>query len=56
VYGEYTNAFVLDHLDVVEVVLTNNDGGSTFDLSISLAKIFRLIDRVFRSSIPLPWS
>lgn len=28
VYGDYTNAFVLNHLDVVEVVLTNNDGGS----------------------------
>ncbi|KAI5208789.1 hypothetical protein E4T38_02674 [Aureobasidium subglaciale] len=28
VYGEYTNSFVLNHLEVVEVVLTNNDGGS----------------------------
>lgn len=28
VYGEYTNSFVLNHLDVVEVVLNNNDGGS----------------------------
>ncbi|THX67128.1 hypothetical protein D6D08_06828 [Aureobasidium pullulans] len=28
VYGEHTNSFVLNHLEVVEVVLTNNDGGS----------------------------
>lgn len=27
VYGDYTNAFVLNHLEVIEVVLTNNDGG-----------------------------
>jgi iron transport multicopper oxidase len=28
VYGDYTNSFVLNHLEVIEVVLTNNDGGS----------------------------
>jgi iron transport multicopper oxidase len=28
VYGEYTNPFILNHLDVVEVVLNNNDTGS----------------------------
>jgi iron transport multicopper oxidase len=39
VYGDYTNAFVLDHLDVVEVVLTNNDGGSTFIISSLLSSL-----------------
>jgi iron transport multicopper oxidase len=28
VYGEYTNPFVLEHNEVVEVVLNNNDGGT----------------------------
>lgn len=28
VYGEYTNPFILNHLDVVEVILNNNDTGS----------------------------
>jgi iron transport multicopper oxidase len=28
VYGEYTNPFVLNHLDVVEVILNNNDTGT----------------------------
>lgn len=28
VYGSYTNPFILNHLDVVEIVLNNNDTGS----------------------------
>jgi iron transport multicopper oxidase len=28
IYGEFTHPFVLDHLDVVQIVLNNNDGGS----------------------------
>ena len=28
VYGEYTNSFVLNHLDVVEIVLNNDDTGT----------------------------
>ena len=28
VYGEYTNPFILNHLDVVEVILNNNDTGA----------------------------
>ena len=39
VYGDYTNAFVLNHLDVVEVVLTNNDGGSMFSSFTSLLSL-----------------
>jgi iron transport multicopper oxidase len=58
VYGDYTNAFVLDHLDVVEVVLTNNDGGSMFSFLSRLVWRYSLrfpqADQcVFRSSIPL---
>ena len=28
VYGEYTNPFILNHNDIIEVVLNNNDSGS----------------------------
>lgn len=28
VYGEYTNPFILEHNEVVEVVMNNNDGGT----------------------------
>ena len=44
VYGEHTNSFVLNHLEVVEVTLTNNDGGSKFLSTIpTVCFCFRLL-------------
>ena len=43
VYGEFTHPLVLNHNDVVEVILNNNDGGShPFHLH---GHVFQLLDR-----------